>query len=293
MTGERRLPIENLPDEIWLNIFCQMIKTNPDTDPYAYMFDSVTSGLCLVNRHWNTFYTPLLYPNVSFVYHLKQTKLMWRFICTIVARPDWRNKFINFVILVPLRIAKPSSQVYKALSESPSSEHEYYRRYGSDGILFWASYGIGHLDCLRALGFQELLQLSTEPATKPCTNIGLDRPYYRLPKLTTSVSGSASAALGRKRRIPIQYNSRILDLCPTVDELDFDWSNLLGAMTNLSQLSLCFGINWARNGSDGDIAAASNDSGFDDDSVGIDNDKLDNDAVVVRIDDDDTGKTTT
>ncbi|KAL4968114.1 uncharacterized protein BDV14DRAFT_197344 [Aspergillus stella-maris] len=409
MPDKRKLHIEDLPDEIWLNILCQMIGTNPDTDPYAYMFDSVPSELCLVNRRWNSFYTPFLYATVSFIYHLKQTKHIWLFLRTIVARPNlaqqvcqlalfnrgpelikdktrprfgiepsltslheygtfaYRKAFLTglqdlyrdnedwletayqqagwnestktrpwqSVIAVeksgePRRYSTLAQEAKNTLLDSfescitelsereksryavylTGSEWHYLEEYHKplmalivahcpsvhrlhmnateddgflDDILCWASYGASHPACPKALCFQNVDELSIEPTTTSCINIGIDRPYYRLPKLRTFVAGSASVSFGRKRRIPIEYNSCIQNLCLKVNRPGFDWSNLLGVMTNLRQLSICLGIDWARDDSNDDNAA-NNASDF--------NNEIDNDAVVDG-EEYDTGKTIT
>ncbi|KAL4938803.1 hypothetical protein BDV06DRAFT_46712 [Aspergillus oleicola] len=63
-------------------------RDQPRYRPLCIYVDSVPPALCLVDRRWKSFFTPLLYSNVKFIYHFKQTRLMWRLLRTIVARPD-------------------------------------------------------------------------------------------------------------------------------------------------------------------------------------------------------------
>ncbi|KAL4796637.1 hypothetical protein BDV19DRAFT_388141 [Aspergillus venezuelensis] len=224
------------------------------------MFDSVPSELCLVNRRWNSFYTPLLYANVSFICHLKHTRSMWCFLRTIVVRPDLAQQVHQLALfnrgpelikdkpsprfgIEPslIRLHEYGTFAYRKafltglqdlyhdnedwletayqqeakntlldsfesciteLSEREKSrypvhltdsEWHYMKEYHKslfafiiahcprvhrlnmntaeddiflDDILCWASYGVSHPDCPKALGFQNLHEPPIEPAMK-------------------------------------------------------------------------------------------------------------------------------
>ncbi|KAL4806828.1 hypothetical protein BDV18DRAFT_159997 [Aspergillus unguis] len=81
-------PFEKLPAEIWFKILVEIVGTDPILDPYSYHYGFVPASLCLVNRRFNRYFTPILYYRFDFDGNMNQCKRLWLFLRTIVARPD-------------------------------------------------------------------------------------------------------------------------------------------------------------------------------------------------------------
>ncbi|KAL2817041.1 hypothetical protein BDW59DRAFT_166076 [Aspergillus cavernicola] len=81
-------PIENLPVEIWYHILERLVGTDPIFDTHAHFFGRIPPSLCLVNKRWNGFFTPILYYRFDFDGYPPQIPSLWQFLRTIVSRPD-------------------------------------------------------------------------------------------------------------------------------------------------------------------------------------------------------------
>ncbi|KAL3470550.1 hypothetical protein BJX99DRAFT_264093 [Aspergillus californicus] len=81
-------PIEGLPNEIWYLILEMIVGTDPILNPDSYLIGKVPASLCLVNKRFNDFFTPILYYRFDFDGHTQEFPRLWLFLRTIVSRPD-------------------------------------------------------------------------------------------------------------------------------------------------------------------------------------------------------------
>ncbi|KAL2859895.1 uncharacterized protein BJX67DRAFT_386531 [Aspergillus lucknowensis] len=115
-----------------------------------------------------------------------------------------------------------------------------------DDILCWAAYSATDRSCPKALAFQRLENLSILPSIPyrgvsllACTDILLERPYYRLPKLKEFFAMNARVKLGWAGPVAVEHNSSIERLTIGAFPRDrFDYDNFFGMMKNLTHLTI-------------------------------------------------------
>ncbi|PTU23244.1 hypothetical protein P175DRAFT_0530351 [Aspergillus ochraceoroseus IBT 24754] len=114
-----------LPRETCAQIIQDVVGGRPERD--ADYFGSVPAAACLVNRHWNMIFTPLLYSRYEFKGNWKLVKSPWCFLRTLVLRPDLAAYITHLTLttngIVDAEYGEDPEQYYEELFKD---NHDWY-----------------------------------------------------------------------------------------------------------------------------------------------------------------------